>query len=409
MAFVLFLILSIHFSKAQQLKTFGFQVNSNRKYVEVPFKLTGQMIVVPVKVNDQLTLNFIVDTGSKYTVILEKILAEPLGMKFLSNIKITAPGILQEINAYAVGGVKMSLHRNVFVENMTIVVLDKNVLRFKEILGVDIHGIIGAELFENHVVRIDYRNQKIRIYRPSKFKPRLKDYAFPLALPQGKPMVKMKIHHNGKSDTQSLLLDTGATHELLLNISDNSIIQIPTKNIITTLGSGLGGLIYGKTGRIDKLEIGDFNIKQPLASFPNKGAYNKLLTKGSNYGTVGNIIMNRFHVTFDYQNQRVFFRKNRNYKKKAPNDKSGMRLVFKEIIGKNQYIIKEIIQGTPADLAGIKVGDIAIKINGKTLENDISLNDIITILRGKEGKNIKMKVRRGYQIIDFQFKLQSYI
>ncbi len=57
------------------------------------------------------------------------------------------------------------------------------------------------------------------------------------------------------------------------------------------------------------------------------------------------------------------------------------------------YEISYIQENSPADLAGLKIGDQILAINGKNIV-EYSLNDVILLLSSYEGKKISIKIMR---------------
>ena len=52
------------------------------------------------------------------------------------------------------------------------------------------------------------------------------------------------------------------------------------------------------------------------------------------------------------------------------------------------------IEGTPAAKAGIKAKDVIVEINGQSAEK-MTLNDAVTLIRGKQGTSVNLRILRG--------------
>lgn len=58
---------------------------------------------------------------------------------------------------------------------------------------------------------------------------------------------------------------------------------------------------------------------------------------------------------------------------------------------KGDFLIVSVIDDTPAYKAGIRAGDIIEAVDGKTYDD---MNDIVAVIRGKEGTSLKLKYKR---------------
>lgn len=59
----------------------------------------------------------------------------------------------------------------------------------------------------------------------------------------------------------------------------------------------------------------------------------------------------------------------------------------------DQIVIEQLIEGTPAEKKGLRVGDVLLKIDGTELE-DRAIDDIAQTLQGKAGTNVTLEVVR---------------
>ena len=73
---------------------------------------------------------------------------------------------------------------------------------------------------------------------------------------------------------------------------------------------------------------------------------------------------------------------------------------------KPAYAIVELRKDSPAEQAGLKIGDILISINGKQTYQ-LTLNQIIQMFYDDDGKKIRMRVDRGGDALIFNFKLKK--
>lgn len=59
--------------------------------------------------------------------------------------------------------------------------------------------------------------------------------------------------------------------------------------------------------------------------------------------------------------------------------------------------IEEVYEGTPAEKAGLLVGDIIYKVDGVEVDATV-LDDVVSILKGEEGSKVKVTILRGEEL-----------
>jgi len=64
--------------------------------------------------------------------------------------------------------------------------------------------------------------------------------------------------------------------------------------------------------------------------------------------------------------------------------------------------VVKVYPGTPAEKAGIKDGDIILKINDNIITNSVSSSDAMDMLFGKIGDKVVLTVQRGEQTLTFE-------
>jgi len=67
----------------------------------------------------------------------------------------------------------------------------------------------------------------------------------------------------------------------------------------------------------------------------------------------------------------------------------------------SQFFVIAVFPGTPADRAGIKSGDMIVSVNGSPVFN-LSLEEVVTRVRGEKGTGVRLCVRRNEQILAFE-------
>ncbi len=388
-------------------KEFGFSMPNDTKRIEIPFEEYNNLIVIPITLNDFLTLKFILDTGVETAILTEKLYADVINANYVRQLKIAGPGVNDSVEVYVANELTFHLPGGLIGKNMNLLVLEEDYLELAENMGEEVYGIIGYDIFSRFTVEVNYDTKTLTLHNPKKFKPKRKSTAFPIRVKHGKPYLKTSITQRENKKAIDIMIDTGASHAALLDFESSGVSILPEERIITRLGTGLAGEIPGYLSRLDSLTIGKYSFGEVLYSAPLDGMYNKSIKRGSKYGTIGGGILNRFNVTFDYSNKTMYLKRASRFKDSFEHDMSGLTINAR---GENLDTLQvaAIRKGSPADVVGIQEGDILLTVNSKSLRNS-RLSEIFSLLRKKEGVKIKCRVLRGGQKLKKTFYLKRLI
>jgi predicted aspartyl protease len=409
--FFLLLILTAEFKKVsgQNLK-FGFEINDNKRSTTIPFELNSNLIIVNVLFEGVIPLKFIVDTGVTNTVLIDKSYSDVLNIEPDRKITLVGAAGIKEVEAFIVNKTSIKVGK-ISGTNIPLLILKEDYLNLQENLGVKIHGILGYDFFKNFVVRINYANKLMKFYSPEFFNRPLIFYkSIEMKIENSKPYVYQKIKVNDSTEILSkLMIDTGASHPLMLHKNSSEYIQLPEKNVRDILGAGIAGSIEGHAAKIPQLSLNKYTLENVVTNYPDSGAYEDIIKSTSRNGTIGGGILGRFKLFFDYGNEKLYIKKNGWLRKEFKHDMSGLSVIAKgEYYLEPFYEIEKVREDTPADDAGVRKEDKIISLNGHT-GRDLSLQFINNTLSKKEGKKIKIKVKRGDEILSFTFLLKEFI
>src|SRR6478735_6912357 len=87
----------------------GFSLADGATKVQIPIEVHNNLVVVPVIVNNQLPLKFIVDTGVRTTILTQKVFSDILHLAYTKKYTISAPGGSNTVNAYITNNVTLDL------------------------------------------------------------------------------------------------------------------------------------------------------------------------------------------------------------------------------------------------------------------------------------------------------------
>ena len=387
----------------------GFSLADGRKKVEIPIEIYNNLIVVPVVLNGALPLKFILDTGVRTAILTQKTFSDILNLSYSRKYTISGPGGEQIIDAYITNNVSLELP-GVNGRGHALLVLGQDYLELRNYLGTDVHGILGYELFSRFIIEVDYEKKMLTLSVPQRFRKKRKYQAIPIKIEDTKPYLTTSVvFSDGKQMSAKLLVDSGASHGLMLEPTSDPRIVVPAAAVSSVIGRGLGGEITGKVGRIGSIRLANYEIKDVIANFPDPNSYFDSLKLGATQrnGAIGGEILSRFTVIFNFPKEEIYLRKNSAFKRKFHYNLSGLTVKAKGS-RLNVFEVTEVRQKSTADVAGVLAGDLIVSINGintKTLD----LNTINGYFNHKPGKKINLVVDRNGEQLRLSFELEDQI
>ncbi len=393
---------------AQQV--LGFTLAEGKTKVQMPIEVHNNLVVLPVVLNGQLPLKFILDTGVRTSILTEKTFSDILHLPYSRKLVIGGPGGEKIAEALITNNVSFDMP-GVHGEGHSLLVLDQDYLELRNYLGTDVHGILGYELFSRFIVRIDYEKKLLTLMLPEKFKPRGRFKEFPITIEDTKPYIQAKVKIADTTTVNAkLLIDSGASHGLILEPNSAEQIITPEKNIKSIIGRGLGGVITGRIARIRSLTLGGYQVENVIANFPDENSYADTLKNSRvivRNGAIGGEILSRFSVIFNFSKETVYLKKNPAYRKKFYYSLSGLTLKAKGARLRS-YEITDVRAGSAADKAGLLVGDLVLSVNGLPA-SDLDLNTVNGLFNLKPGKKITVEISRKGELIKKRFALENQI
>ncbi|UKM64779.1 PDZ domain-containing protein [Flavobacteriaceae bacterium GSB9] len=425
------------------LGLFGFSqskfIIENKKGADkIRFKLINNLVVVPVEVNG-VELSFLLDTGVSKPIIFNFLnVSDTLNIKETETIFLRGLGegkmveaLKSKNNVFKIGeAIKL---------NQDLYAIFNADLDLSPRLGIPIHGIVGFDLFRDLVVEINYSTQRIRLTEPKKYKNKKcrKCETFNLEFYNGKPYVNAEVQIKGKNIPVKLLIDSGGSDALWLFENDKLGIESGDKYFYDFLGYGLNGSVYGKRSKVEKLSLKNFELKRANVAYPDSSSVIFAQQISNRNGSLSGNILKRFNVVFNYQKAMLRLKKNKFFRQGFTYNKSGIELAHDgirfvkepeakglkprenmenrtKIILDTQYKLSlkpaygivEIRKGSPAEQAGLRIGDIIISINGKQTFQ-YSLQEIMQMFHDDTGKRIKLRVERKGNPLNFTFVLKD--
>lgn len=401
-----FLFLFLHIIVQTHGQFIGYRIDDDKNKVCFKFEHINNLIIIPVTLNDSIPLHFILDTGVRTTLLTDDDESE-LDVAYNRPVTISGLGAVRDINAYIASNVSLKLP-GITGRGQTLIVLGEDYLNLQSHIGKNVHGILGYDFFNHFVVKIEYDKKLITVYNKDSFTPGRKFTPHPITIESGRPYITAAfVQQNDTPISGQFLLDSGASHGLLLETFENPDIRIPEKNLQTVIGWGLGGEVAGKLGRLKTFSIGPFTFKRVLASFTTEMKSSSISNQIVRIGSIGGEILSRFTTIYDYNSQLIYLRKNFQFKRSFEYNLSGMDIVASGVEFKT-FTVVFVVENSPAKEAGVKVGDVIVALNTKGA-GELSLEEINGIFRSDTGQMMQIIVMRDNTFHSIKFRLKRII
>ncbi len=385
---------------------YGIGITGNRKVVTIPFEKHNNLIVVPIWFNEGEVLNFLVDTGARYTILTRRQYIPVSRITMDKQVKLLGSDMSIEMIAYLVPQISMRIS-NINFKNQIILVLKEDYLHLENLIGTPIHGIIGSDLFKRFIVKIDYRNNLLTIYERSAFRLPSDFRELDMEVDEYKPYVYAPTRIGEDTISPKLLIDTGASISLLLHPDASEEIILPENAVTGSLAFGLGGEVEGLIGRVEQIQLPPFEFRNLVTHFQDMSNAVDSTYLDDREGIIGGDILNRFTVIFDYFQQKIYLKPNWRYNRAFGYDRSGVSFLASGSTLKD-FIVRRVLANSPAEEADIQVEDRLIRINGLGHKN-LTLQQITRILQGKPNKRIRMVLLRKGEKIKVEFRLRDLV
>lgn len=383
-----------------------FDLPFGKNKSSLSFENFDNLVVIEMKINDSIPVRLILDSGVEGIIITDMEIAGRFSDRCIRNFRINAPGTIEVLEACITSQVLVKV-KGLTPVITNLILLNEDYFSLESYIGTDLHGLIGMEKFRNMITTTNYDRNLITFEKPSHYKIPDNAEIIPLSIDRGKPHMNARVEYdNGSIMDLWLLIDSGANHPLLLE-TDSLQGYKPLKSIESTIGKGLAGNMKGEFARIGWLMLGNYRLDNVITSFTDSYLPGNSTMRLNRHGTLGSGALSRFRVTFDYTNERMILQKGMKFRKPFEYNMSG--ITFKSIGSYfNIFEVSDIIPGSPADLAGIRSGDILISVNN-VYSITMTLGDINRILSSGEGVRINMKFSREGKQLDTKFRLRKMI
>lgn len=417
---------------------FGFENHKSRQ--RVPFELINNLVVINLNVNGQ-KLRFLLDSGVNTTLLFNNNQITSVDTINAKTLVLRGLGQGEPVTAYLATGNTIRL-KNLVARNQNILMIDETEFEFARRMGTQVDGVIGYSLLSSGLVTINYSSGYLVFSNFDRIRSNFckKCYRIPLEFHQNKPYISTSgLSTSEEPFSGKFLVDSGSGDSIWL-FEGRRDVDIVDQTFDDFLGRAINGNIFGKRGKIHSLNIGERTIDGVKVAYPELGSLQNLELIPDRIGSIGGEILRRFQVSFDYQNRILYLKPTRQTNRPFYYNMAGIEIqhngveLIRKRITNNMGVnienddstagvevflqpqfrleLRPVIEifnvraGSPADIAGIKTGDILKKINGQDVSK-IKIYNILSMLQKRPGQRLRIVVERRNRPLKFTLTLKK--
>ncbi|HET9394237.1 MAG TPA: aspartyl protease family protein [Candidatus Rubrimentiphilum sp.] len=339
----------------------------------VPVSMSGGSPVITATVNGK-QLQFLLDTGGQN--VLTEAAAKDLGLHLLGRGTVggggggTASIRYATVQTVDIGGAELF--------HQPFIVLPANALPG----GID--GIVGYELLARFAARLDMAHGTLELA------PAATAFGPPVA-PAAFVYLDRQPQVNGSLDSAAgaFSIDTGSS--LTAQIQTPAVRKYDLVNrlhaTVAAYANDVGGRYPIYLVRAGAMRLGSALFPAPIVDLLVRASTSN---NSSIVGNVGDGILKRWVLVFDYAHQIVDFRPGGDTAGNVIHDHSGMVVTAES----DALVIEQVLGGTPAADAGLKEGARITSIDGNAVGGK-DLDRVRTLLRADPGTKIALTLADG--------------
>lgn len=274
-------------------------------------KISGNLLIANVFINDSIRGNFIFDTGSHSALLFDSafVIQKKL-IKLDTNLtdkKMKWINYSAEINKFAKNPIKYKIGTTIDTSR------NNPIFNLHRIIGNDAQGLIGMEFFKKHLVEIDYENEKMILHKSNFFETdEIFDTVKIYPVDKQELLFKINVTFNPGQGfipfSEDCILDLGV---------GGSVIPISTRTVNKYNLLKLNGLnpikrdiklftrenVSGFNGKFQSIDFGKFKIDSPAVEL--------LTTKvgmSANFAPlIGNYVFKKYgRIFLDFKNHTIY-------------------------------------------------------------------------------------------------------
>ena len=282
------------------------QASEKGLVVEVPFNFYKNEIILPVKINADVTVSMMLDTGADPSAI-DLATAKVVGLKL---DQIGRPGSGGGSGVKLTYATKLPLLEigELVAKDIEAVAIDLSLISQR--LGMPIHGVLGHSLLNGRIVQIDYPKRIVRFLSTS---PSRTLTSGPNT--QQRTVLKFRYEENVLIDDVTVNgkklvgnLDTGSDGTFKLTPPAVSYLGLEGQYSKAPISPSVGyiGVAQNREGQLGNVTVGAISVDGPPVIFFGKGSGRDKKAWGIN---IGNEFLKDYVVTIDYRKKLITLEK----------------------------------------------------------------------------------------------------
>ena len=376
------------YKDTSKLESFTFPKNA------VPIVKTGY---IHIQGNiDSVRGNFLLDTGAD-NLYLDSIFYSSNNLNYKNTFPRKISGIGNALQKIIVIKDSVDFLFGKFRYRTSIV----PVLKLKPTGGDFIDGLIGTDYFMQSVLEINYAKGYINFFKIIDSVD-VSDYKIvSMDNFKKKVYIPLTIKINDAATIRGkFMIDTGSPESTLTSSVakiNNLDKNIKRKVRYYTKYGGIGGESSGYEFIADSLQISDYCLANVNMSYSEDSL--GLLASEEYVGILGNNILERFNLIFDFRNSNLYLKPNENFNTPFIFDRLGFDYVDRcKTLG--GWIVTSLTEKSAAERQGLKIDDKIISVNGIAVEK---ISYVTQEAYFKKLDKVKLVIMRaeGLKIIEF--------
>ncbi len=346
---------------------------------EFPMLGPDEPLLVPVKIGKK-TYTFMLDTGASFNafdISLRGALGRSRRRETVSALMAEMKATFYEAPAASMGGLEVC-------KGSLAACFDLKSMR--EASGRDIRGIVGMTFLKNHILRLDFEGKKFQIVRAGTRS--RKSWGTPLRMKVKREDNCAYVLANTGAGAAGFMLDTGFAGSGLLSPAMFKSAVPPGRRKENRVAT-VTGEARPMAGRTALLVLGNC-------------AQTEAVVGAADRDVLGLGFLRRYVVTLDFPGRRIYFRK----RKRSFRPDRGFLIGLSMSRRGGRTVIDEVEAGSPGAAAGLRPGDLLLKMAGK-LAGKHSMTGLGQMIYEAEGKKLKLEIRRGERVLEVELAVKD--